>query len=104
MKAHLADHFNEISFAYGIEKLTGISHKEFPNYKYLNGYQMRRILQVLLELLNVIKVKVKFYKGLPLELKYQYLVNSWKNEPFQFYLDTESEWDELPIIPGVCKE
>lgn len=104
MKVHLANQISQYNFARGIEDLTGISAKEFPNYKYLNGYQMRRVLQVLLELLNVIKVKVKFYKGLPLELKYQYLVNSWKDEPLSFYFDTESEWDELPIIPGVCKK
>jgi len=100
-KTRSRGHFDEIEFAPGIEKVTGISRKEFPNYKYLNGYQIRKILAVLLELLNVIRVKVKFYKGLPLELKYQYLVDSWINEPLQLYSDIETEWDELPIIPGI---
>jgi len=93
------DVLDDYNFPQSIEVISGISHREFPRYNHMNGYQIRKVLIVMLELLNLLKVKVRFYNGLPIELKYQYLVESWKSEPINIFHSTETDWNELSIFP-----
>ena len=80
-----------------LEDLTGISHETFPEHIDMDGIQIRRVLKIMLKLLDAYKLKIYYPKDLPFEWKYQTLADEWN----EFYVkDLPDSGDDIDFCTG----